>query len=296
LASVADDWLRETTRPDRHPRIDVSAPNVARVWNYLAGGRDNFEADRKVARQLIRVAPVMEHIGPAARAFLSRGVRYLAADAGLRQFLDIGTGIPASGNLHDLAQGLAPDSRIVCVDNDPVVLSHARALLRSTPEGAASVIEADARDPRRIMAEAGKTLDFGQPVGVVMTHLLNFIGRDAEVRWILSAVLGALCPGSYLVIMHPASDLDENLIEATRRWNKAATTQATLRGREEITAWFAGLEIIDPGVVPVAEWRPRSEDPSYDGVVPLYGIVARKPRGLTPSGRRRPGRSRGDGG
>jgi SAM-dependent methyltransferase len=275
---VTEEWLRETSRPVRRARIDVNVPNVARVWNYLIGGRDNFESDRKAARQLLKAAPVMAHVAPASRAFLRRAVRYLAAEAGTRQFLDIGTGIPAAGSLHQVVQDLAPDSRVVYVDNDPVVLSHARALLRAAPEGAASFVEADARDPRRIIAEAGKCLDFGEPVGVVMTDLLNFIGRDAEVRSILSAVMAAVCPGSYLVVMHPASDLDARLIEAARRWNKVARAQVTLRGRDEVAAWFADLEVVDPGVVTLSQWRPDAHDPPYDGVMPLYGVVAAKPR------------------
>src|SRR5262249_55571113 len=161
-----DEWLKRTTRSVPLTRVDATVPNVARVWNYLVGGRDNFEADRAAARQLIAVAPVMAEIAPASRAFLGRGIRVLAADAGIRQVLEFGTGTPTAGNTHEIAQAIAPESRIVYVDNDPVVLAHARALLRSSPEGVTSYIDADAREPGKIIANARQTLDFERPVGL----------------------------------------------------------------------------------------------------------------------------------
>lgn len=265
------------SRPAPRPYVDASVPNVARVWNYLTGGRDNFDADRRAARQLIKACPAMEHAVPATRAFIGRVARYLAAEAGVRQFLEIGTGIPAPGSLHDVVQSVARDSRIVCVDNDPVVLSHARALLRPAPEGATSYVDADVREPGQIVAEARATLDFGQPVAIVMNHLLNYIGRDAEVRFILATMLGAAAPGSYLVVVHPASDLDQSLVEAARRWNKTSTAQVVLRSRTEVAAWFDGLELVDPGVVTVTQWRPDPAEANYDVPVSQYGIVGRKP-------------------
>lgn len=279
LASVTDEeWLRAASRPVRRPQIDASTPNVARVWNYLTGGRDNFDADRRAARQLVRVAPAMEYLGYANRAFIGRAARYLAAEAGVRQFIDIGTGIPGAGSMHDEVQSVAPESRVVCVDNDPVVLSHARALLRPAPEGATSYVDADVREPGTILAEAAATLDFGQPVAVVMNHVLNYVGRDAEVRSILGRVLDAICPGSYLVVVHAASDLDQSLLDAARRWNKTvAAPQVALRGEPQITAWLDDLDIIDPGVVPVTEWRRDPADDKYDLTIPAYGAVARKP-------------------
>jgi len=260
---------------------------VARVWDYLTGGRDNFDADRKAARQLVKAAPSMEHAGRAARDFLARATRYLAEEIGIRQFLDIGIGIPAPGNIHDTAQAVAPSCRVVCVDNDPVVLSHARALLRPAPGGATSFVDADVRKPGKILAEAGDTLDFARPVAVVMNHLLNYVPRDAEVRSILDTVMDAACPGSHLVVLHPASDLDPGLPEAARRWNKISTAQVVLRGQSEVAAWFSGLDLLDPGVVPVTDWRPDAAPASSSAtagspggdslpVIPLYGAVGRK--------------------
>jgi hypothetical protein len=272
-----DEWLKETTRPVKSVHIDTSVPNVARVWNFLIGGRDNFEADRRAARQLVEIAPVMADVAPASRAFLGRVVRYLAVDAGIRQFLDIGTGIPAAGSTHEVAQSIAPESRIVYVDNDPVVLAHARALLRSVAAGATSYIDADARDPGTIIAEARDTLDFGKPIAIVMIDLLNFIAEDAEVARILGTLLDAVPSGSYLAIMQPASDIDESLNEAGRSWNQVASTPVKLRTRTQVTSWFEGLELIDPGVATLPQWRPVSDDPHYPCTMPLYGAVARKP-------------------
>jgi hypothetical protein len=271
-----EEWLRETARPVQRPQIDVSAPNVARVWNYLTGGRDNFDADRRAARQLIRASPAMEQAGYECRAFLGRVTRYLIGEAGVRQFLDIGTGIPSPGSVHEVAQSIAPESRIVCVDNDPVVLSHARALLRPAPEGATSYVDADVRDPDMIIEQARATLDFGEPVAIVMNHLLNYVSRDAEVRAILTTMMDAASPGSYLVVVHPASDLDESLVEAARRWNRISAIQVVLRARAEITTWFGGLDLVDPGVVTITEWRPGPTGDSNGAVMPMYGVVGRK--------------------
>jgi hypothetical protein len=269
---VTDEWLKGTTRPVRVTQINATTPNVARVWNYLVGGRDNFDADRKAAHQLITVSPVMAEVAPATRAFHRRAVRFLA-EAGIRQFLDIGTGMPTAGNTHDVAQAVAPESRIVYVDNDQLVLSHARALLTSSPQGATSYIDADARDPQAIISQAQATLDFSLPVAVILIDILNFIpGADAAAG-IIRTLLGALIPGSYLVVMQPASDLDPSLETAAVRWNQIAPTPVVLRGRAEVASWTDGLELIEPGVVQVDDWRP-DEEASPRGM-PLYGFVAR---------------------
>lgn len=273
-----EQWLKGTARPFPRPQIDASTPNIARVWNYLTGGRDNFDADRKAARQMIRLSPAMAHLGYAARAFVGRATQHLAADVGIRQFIDIGVGIPAPGCVHDVAQSVSPTSRVVCVDNDPVVLSHARALLRPALEGATGYVDASIQEPDRIIRAARATLDFAQPTAVVLNHVLHYVGRDAEVRSILSATLDALCPGSYLVMVHAASDLDQSLVEAARRWNKTVPTpQVVPRGRPEIAAWAESLDVLDPGVVPVTDWRPAPADDKYDIVIPLYAAVCRKP-------------------
>jgi O-methyltransferase involved in polyketide biosynthesis len=283
---VADEWLKTTTRPVKVAQIDATTPNVARVWNYLVGGRDNFETDRKAARQLIAAAPVMSEVGQATRGFHRRALQF-AAEAGIRQFLDIGTGMPTAGNTHDIAQAIAPESRIVYVDNDPVVLSHARALLTSAREGVTSYIDADARDVQCIVTGAATTLDFSQPVAVILIDVLNFIPGDDAAR-VVRALRGAVSPGSYLVVAHPASDLDPSLENAARRWNQISETPITLRPRAEVTSWADSLEIIDPGVVTVTQWRPDQEakpddehpcgeEPPAAGVIPLYALVARKP-------------------
>jgi hypothetical protein len=274
---VTDDWLRATARPVRLAKIDPTVPNVARVWNYLVGGRDNFAADRNAARQLIEVAPVMAAVGPGSRAFLRRAVGYLAADVGVRQFLDIGTGIPTAGNTHEIAQAVASESRIVLVDNDPVVLAHARALLRSTVKGVTSYIDADIRDPGTIIAAARESLDFDQPVALVLIGTLTYVEKTDEVTAIIGALLDAVPPGSYLAVTQPSSDLGQAAHEAQQCWNQAVPAPVWLRDRAAVTSWFDGLDLVEPGVVPVNQWRPDDGDPAYDGALPLYGAVGRKP-------------------
>jgi O-methyltransferase involved in polyketide biosynthesis len=274
---VTDEAVRGTTFSSPPPKIDASVANVARAWNYMVGGKDNFEADREAARQLISVAPVIRIAAPASRAFLRRAVHYLAAEGGIRQFLDIGTGLPTAGNTHEVAQSVAPQCRVVYVDNDPVVLVHARALLTSLPEGATSYVDADARDPGVIIAEARATLDFGQPVAVIMVDLLNFIEDDAAVRSIMAQFIAAVPSGSYFAIMHPASDLDPALPEAEKRWNQLAPQHVRLRSRSDLTDLLAGLELVEPGLVTVPEWRPDEGEPVPSEPIPLYAVVARKP-------------------
>jgi O-methyltransferase involved in polyketide biosynthesis len=276
---VTGNWLQKTPSTAEPPQIDPNVANTARAWNYMVGGKDNFEVDREAARQLFAVAPVLRVAALASRAFLRRAVRYLADEAGIRQFLDIGTGLPTAGNTHEVAQSVAPESRVVYVDNDPVVLSHARALLTSAPGGVTSYIDADARDTGMIIAEAAATLDFRRPIAIIMVDLLNFIGDDATVRSMLSVLMGAASPGSYLVIMHPASDLDPALVEAERLWNMMAPQRVTLRPRDAVAGFVsgAGLEPVEPGLVTVPEWRPDSGEPVSEQVIPLYAVVARKP-------------------
>ena len=269
---MSEEWLKAASRTIKAARVDPSVPNVARVWNYLVGGRDNFEADRQAARQLIAAAPVMEHVAPASRAFLRRAVTYLAAEAGVRQFLDIGTGMPTAGNTHEVAQAVDPSCRIVYVDNDPVVLAHARAGLRSSAEGATSYLDADARDTKAIVAGACETLDLDQPVGVIMIDILNFLQDAGDVVSRLAAEVPA---GSYVVAMQPTRD--ERLIVAARRWNQLAPIPVILRDRDQVVQWFTGLEVVEPGIVEVHQWRPVAGDPDYPGGMPLLGAVARKP-------------------
>jgi hypothetical protein len=269
---VSEEWLNVASRSKRAARVDSTLPNVARVWNYLVGGRDNFEADRRAAKQLVAASPAMADVAIASRAFLRRAVGYLAAEAGVRQFLDIGTGIPTAGHTHEVAQEADPSCCVVYVDNDPVVLSHARARLRTEDTGATSYLDADARDTKAIVSGARETLDFGQPVGVIMIDILNFIEDASDV---VASLLDEVPPGSYLAVMHPLRD--ERIAMAASRWNQLAAMPVFLRDREQVSRWLGGLDLVDPGLVEVQQWRPAPGAPDYPGGLPLLGAVARKP-------------------
>ena len=242
-------------------KFDTMVPHSARIWNYWLGGKDNFAADRQAGEQTIAVLPEIVDIARASRQFLVRVVRYMAADAGIRQFLDIGTGLPTVNNTHEVAQQIAPESRVVYVDNDPLVLTHARALLTSSPEGATQYIEADARDVGMILEGAAGILDFTRPVAITMLGILPFIGDDNEAKAIVSRLLAAVPAGSYLAVTHSTSEVSgERVIEAVRQWNQVAPTPYRLRSPEQIAAFFEGLELIEPGLVPCPRWRPDPHD------------------------------------
>ena len=212
----------------------------------------------------------------ANRAFLGRTTRYLAAEAGIRQFLDIGTGIPTGDNTHEVAQRAAPESRVVYVDNDPIVLLHAQALLRSSPQGATDYIQADLRDPGLILDRAAALLDFGQPVAIMLLGVLHLIS-DSEDPWGIVARLMAATPaGSYLTISHPAIDIHHTQADAQRVYNERVSTPQTLRTREQVARFFTGLELVEPGLVQVHQWRPDPSDYAPEGVVSAHGGVARK--------------------
>jgi SAM-dependent methyltransferase len=268
---MAEDWGEDATRRAKAALISTTVPNAARVVDYLYGGENNFEVDRRAARALATTAPVIADIAPAVRAFQQRVLRFLVMEAGIRQFLDIGPGMPTAGNTHEVAQTVDPSCRVVYVDNDPVVLSHARAGLRSSGEGATSYLDADARDTGAVMAGASVTLDLAQPVGVIMIHILNFFEDAAEV---LAQLAAAVPAGSYLAIMQPSRD--ERLTMAARRWNQLAATPVFLRDHGTVARWLAGLELVDPGIVEVHRWRPDPGDPDYPEGMPLLGAVARK--------------------
>ena len=257
--------------------IDTTTAHPARVYDYWLGGKDNFAADREAGEQALLAYPQLAQAVQSNRAFLARAVRYLTGEAAIRQFLDIGTGIPAANNTHQVAQHEAPDSRIVYVDNDPIVLAHARALLKSTPQGACDYIEADLRNPEAILAEAARTLDFGKPVALMMLAVLQFIADSEDPYALVSRLLTALPSGSYLVVSHPTDDFNPNRQgESIQRYNERVADQATLRGHDETERFFAGLNIVAPGVVAVAEWRPDSD---LDAARPssMWCGVARKP-------------------
>jgi hypothetical protein len=260
----------------RAPRgIDTTVPHSARIWNYWLGGKDNYQADRDAGDEFLAIYPEQRHKARACRLFLRRAVRYLAAEEGVRQFLDIGTGLPSTNNAHQVAQQEAPDSRIVCVDNDPLVLAHARAQLTSTPEGATHYIDADLHDPEPILAEAGRTLDLGRPTALLLTDVLGHIEDYDEARSIVRWLLSRLAPGSYLVECD-GTDTSAAYIEAIKRYRIGGGAPYTVRSREQIAAFFEGLELVEPGLVPIPQWRP---DPTPNGVprdVDEFGGVGRK--------------------
>jgi S-adenosyl methyltransferase len=258
------------------PDFDTSVPHIARVYDYWLGGKDNFAADRELGERTLQAYPNLAFSVRANRAFLARTVRFLAAEAGVRQFLDIGTGIPTASNTHEVAQRIAPESRIVYVDNDPIVLSHARALLTSDPKGACAYLDTDLRDPEKILASAADTLDFTKPVAVMLLTVLQF-APDDEAEAIVGRLMDACEPGSFVTISHPASDIDaEPHGEMVRRMNESLTEKVTLRDRAGVARLFAGLDLLEPGVVRVPEWRPDSDLAAASPAV-LWGGVARKP-------------------
>ena len=258
------------------PDFDTNVPHIARVYDYWLGGKDNFAADRELGEKTLAAYPNLVFSVRANRAFLARAVRFLAADAGIRQFLDIGTGIPTANNTHQVAQRIAPQSRIVYVDNDPIVLSHAQALLTSSPQGVCAYLDADLRDPAGILAAATGTLDFGKPVAVMLMAVMHFIGSDDEAAAILGTLTAACAPGSFVAISHVASDIDtEQQTELVRRLNQSVAEKATMRDRAGVTRLFGGLDLVEPGVVRVSEWRPDS-DIEAASPTGLWGGVARK--------------------
>jgi S-adenosyl methyltransferase len=258
--------------------FDARVAHPARVYDYWLGGKDNFEADRIAGEETIAAYPAIRASARANRAFLARTVRFLTAEAGIRQFLDLGTGLPTASNTHEVAQAIALESRIVYVDNDPLVLSHARALLTSSPEGVTAYLDADLRNTDQILEQAARTLDFGQPVGIMLLAILHYIPDLEEARRIVARLLGAVPSGSYLTISHAASDISpEAMAEMIRRMNKhLAEGNHVGRTREVITGFFDGLDLLEPGVVKVTEWHPESEIEA-EGPTSLWGGVARKP-------------------
>ncbi len=258
--------------------IDTTIPHSARVWNYWLGRKDNFAVDREAAQMALDLMPELVESARADRAFLGRAVRHLAGPGGVRQFLDIGTGLPTADNTHEVAQSVAPESRIVYVDNDPIVLVHARALLKGSPEGATDYLEADARDPEAILTAAARTLDFDRPIAVMMLGLLEFIPDDAEAYGIVERLMDAVPSGSYLVIAHgtPYSRGNGDR-EAIRVWRDYGADPLTLRSTEEIERFFDRLELLEPGVVPCSRWRPTGSEDLATAHVSKLGAVGRKP-------------------
>jgi hypothetical protein len=260
-------------------RFDTSVSHPARVYNYYLGGKDNYAADRAAAEEGLKAFPGILQSARANRAFLERTVCYLTAEAGMRQFLDIGTGLPSANNTHEVAQSIAPDSRIAYVDNDPVVLVHAEALLVSNDAGATGYVEADLRDPGRILRETAKLLDFSRPVAVILIGVMHFISDQDRPGEIVQTLLDAVPPGSYMAMSHMASDLyPEAMAEFIRVLNEQTrpSERGTNRSQAEVAGFFDGLEVVEPGVVQISKWRPRSEQEAQ-ATAALWGAVGRKP-------------------
>jgi S-adenosyl methyltransferase len=265
------DWLP--------PEINPAVPHPARVYDYMLGGKDNFASDRALADAVTAAMPSAPVMARANRAFLGRAVRYLAEEAGIRQFLDIGTGIPAAGNTHEVAQAVAPESRVVYVDNDPIVLLHARALMTSDPAGATAFIQADLREPDKILADPAlrSTLDLGEPVALMLVAILMYVRDEEGPQGIVSALLDALPSGSYLTISHPSGDFSPEEATDAVAASERSGISFTPRTQAEVAAFFAGLELVDPGVVPVLAWRPDGIAPRDPRAVYYYGALGRKP-------------------
>ena len=264
------------SRAAEPPSFDITIAHPARVYDYLLGGKENYEADREAAEEIIAFGPSVLPTVRANRAFLRRAVQYLVGEAGIRQFLDIGTGLPTAENTHEVAQSIAPECRVVYVDNDPIVLAHARALLASTPEGATDYVEADARDTATILREAAGTLDFSQPVAVMLLMVLQYIPDSADPHQIVSRLMAAVPPGSYLTMSDTTRDIDtEQMTTGAARYNeRLGPNRFTPRTREEIAGFFDGLTLVDPGLVPLPQWRAFA-NPAKP--VPAYAGIGRKP-------------------
>ncbi len=256
--------------------IDTSVAHPARVYDYWLGGKDNFAADREAAERVLAATPGLRERVRANRDFLARVVRYLVGPAGIRQFLDLGTGIPSANNTHEVAQSVNPSARVVYVDNDPIVLAHARALLTGTSRGSTDYIQADLRHPEPILQEARRTLDFDQPIAVMLLGVLHLVQDDEDPWGIVERLMAAVPVGSYLAISHPALEIHPGQEEAQRRYNERVSTPQTLRTRADVARFFANLELVEPGLVQVHQWRPDQDDADQDDAPTAHGGLARK--------------------
>jgi len=263
--------------PELPPGFDISVAHPARVYDYWLGGKDHFEPDRIAAEEVIAVRPTIVRDIRANRAFLGRAVRFLAGEAGIRQFLDIGTGIPSANNTHEVAQATAPESRVVYVDNDPIVLAHARALLTSTPDGACAYLDADLKDTEKILAKAARTLDFSEPVAVLFVGVLHLVSDEEDPYGILAEMVRATVPGSYLALTQPAEDINaDQVAEGARRYNEHVKVPQTRRTYAQTLRFFDGMRVMPPGLVQCHRWRPDPGDVGLEENVSAYGGVARK--------------------
>jgi hypothetical protein len=258
--------------------IDTSVSHVARIWNYWLGGKDNYPVDQEIGDQILEMLPDVATLARASRAFLNRAVRFLGEEASVRQFLDIGTGLPVVDNTHEVAQRVAPESKIVYVDNDPLVLAHARALLTSTPQGTTSYIHADLHHPDTILAKAAQTLDFDEPIALMLMGIVEFITDDDQAHSIVTRLTEHMCSGSYLALYDGTNvihkEASDQIVEV---WNNSGNAPLVLRSPEQIGRFFDGLELLDPGLVPVSQWRPEATPWGIPDRVDAFGAVGRKP-------------------
>ena len=275
---MTEDWLAGWAGDlEASDAVDTTVAHQARIYDYWLGGKDNFAADREAADQAIAAYPAILRGVRAQRAFLARAVRYLAEEAGIRQFLDIGTGIPTANNTHEVAQVAAKDARVVYVDNDPMVLAHARALLTGVPEDSTAYLDADLREPDKILARAAELLDFRRPVAVLLIGILQLIPDTADPHAIVARLVEAVPSGSWLAVYHPASDIDQDRVaEAVRRVNARTAGTTTLRTHAEIARFFGGLQLLEPGLVQVQRWQPGSAAPDDGEQIAAYAGLARK--------------------
>ena len=256
--------------------IDASTPQSARIWNYWLGGKDNYAADRAAGDDVLARIPDIADGARAERAFLTRVVRHLVGEMGIRQFLDVGTGLPVLDNTHEVAQRTAPDCRIVYVDNDPIVLAHARALLTSSPEGATDYLHADLRDPDTVLAGAARTVDFSRPVGLMLLGVVNHIMDSDEAYSVVARLVAALPAGSYLALTHSTAEIHgEAMLTVMRDVTERGGTPIRARDRAEITRFFEGMELLAPGVVTCSHWRPDPTEVGAPKEVYLFGGVGR---------------------
>ncbi|MFD7701522.1 SAM-dependent methyltransferase [Streptomyces caelestis] len=257
-------------------KIDTSVPHSARIWNYWLGGKDNYPVDEEAGDAYTAVFPGIVTLARSSRAFLRRNITHLAGEAGIRQFLDIGTGLPTADNTHQVAQRIAPESRIVYVDNDPMVLAHARALLYSAPQGATAYVDADILDPDRILEVAAGTLDLERPTALILSNILGHIADYDRARFVVTRLMAALPSGSYLSVNDGSRGVDPVFEQAQDAYNESGAVPYNLRTVDQIAAYFEGLDLVDPGVVPVPLWRPDSDAPAPEPIGE-HGGLARKP-------------------
>ncbi|WP_248966123.1 SAM-dependent methyltransferase [Sphaerisporangium perillae] len=257
--------------------IDTTTPHSARMWNYWLGGKDNYPIDRQVGDQILQVYPGIVEVARQSRAFLGRAVRHLAGEAGITQFLDVGTGLPTVDNTHEVAQRVNPACKIVYMDNDPLVLVHARALLTSTREGVCAYVDADVRDPERVLQQAARTLDFTQPIALMMLGILGNVWDDAEASDICHRLVAALPSGSYLVLEDGTDAVEPEAAAEAEKTRAEAGDPYKLRTPQQIVTYFDGLRLLEPGVVSVSRWRPEATPWGMPDEVAAFCGVAAKP-------------------